>query len=149
MNKKILTEEDFNRYIDSQRIAFYVHDYLVRKKVKNEYVDIIGNTYCNYDNEEVISFYLAKCVLEDEYGVDMYSLPFRYADFKLKIQKYDLLMQLEKYLEDNSIEYKKEILFSNPKELENNDSNIEKLLKRIEDIDNKLICYNNEKNINI
>lgn len=151
MDKKRLSETQFNDYIDSETIAFYVYDFIIRKKYTDEYVDVLGNTFCSYCGEldsKIPNFYSAKCILEKDYNVDMLSLPFRNESNKLKIMRYGLVQQLEDYFKENKIKYKPNKAFFKGQELSSIDPNVEHIMDQINDIDLDLINLDS-KNIDI
>jgi len=81
MDKRNISEKDFIIFIDSEKVAFYVYDVLVRRKVAKEYVDIIADTYTEIirDNEKDMlgTFVKAYDILKTDYNVYMLELPFK------------------------------------------------------------------------
>lgn len=149
--KNKYTEKDFIELIDGETIAYYCYDLLIRKKLDDEYVDIIANTYCSYNRDlkpHLPAFYRAKLVLEKDYNVNMYELPFKFEKLKDEIRRYELIKELENYFEEKNILYKKDKVYFKYQELSSLDPNIEKIMDEINDIDMNLI--NTDKtNINI
>lgn len=139
MNKRDLSESEFNDLANAERIAFYTYYYIIKNKMIKEYVDILGNTVCGFINsyEQIPVYYTAMNILREEYKIGMLALPFKDKNFKLEIEKYDLLKRLENYFNDNNIKLNKDII-TTAKELKENDSAINFILNRIEIIDKEL-----------
>lgn len=137
--------------IDSETIAYYSYDLLVRQKLEGEYVDIIANTYCSYNRdfkEHLPAFYRAKLVLENDYIVNMYELPFKFEELKDEIRRYELIKELENYFQEKNIPYKKGKAYFKGQELSSLNPNIEKIMDEINHIDMNLINMD-KTNINI
>ena len=133
-NKKKLTRNEFDDLIKSEILACYSYYVLVRKKAKKEYVDILAGSYCEFCEEldyEVPIYYNAKNILEKDYNVDLYSLPFKNEMVKLEIKRYDLIKQLK----SNNIDYDSFEVLDNP------DPEIKKIVEELEKINNELLDY--------
>lgn len=109
---------------------------------------MIANTCCNFciDLDRIIpALVSARKILEDDYGVDMYSLPFYREDIKLKVERLDLINQLENYFKENNIDYENKQIFYKGQELSSNDSNIKDYIDKINKIDLDLINFENKR----
>lgn len=96
MSKNKYTEEDFTILIDSEKIAYYVYNYFNSKNKDLEKVDIIVDTFCDLfktKEQELATYYRAKLVLEKDYGIDIYSYPFKNESLKAEIKQYEFDMQ--------------------------------------------------------
>lgn len=152
IDKKNISETEFERYIGAETTAYYINDLLVKQKLDNEYVDVLASTYCNFFNKDNFDFramYFTKLILNDDYNVDMYSLPFRFEDIKLKTQRYEYIEELKNYFDKNNIKYDSNKVFFKGQELSSIDSNVEKIMDYINDIDLDLINYDNQKQVDI
>lgn len=79
MNKKTLSKEEFYNIANAEVIAFNIYDYLIRRKLKDEYVDKIVSSYSLLliKEDNVLDIYSrVNEVLEKDYDCDMLSLPF-------------------------------------------------------------------------
>lgn len=148
MSKKNYNEKDFLEYIDSEIIAFYCNDLIVREKNNNEYVDTISNSFCSHYVDDlklrVPVFYKAKLILERDYNVDIYKLPFKDNTLKTRIRRYELMENIKEYLIENEIYCNKNEIYDKAKDLSKTSDYIKKIIDEITDIDIKLINYNNK-----
>lgn len=136
--KKIKGIDDFELLLDSERIAYYSYKIIFNDKTENEYVDIIANTCCVYSislKQIIKALVRAKDILKNDYDVNMYSLPFYREIIKLSVEKYDLLNQLENYFKKNNINYDSKKILNKAHELVDNNSTIEELINKIDEID--------------
>lgn len=150
MNKRKWKENDFEEFIDSEKIAYHTYDVIVRKQKENEYVDIIASTHCDYYDilkKHISTFYKAMIVLADDYNINIYDLPFKHEKIKQELRRYDLIKQLENYFKENKIEYKN--VYEEGRKLQNIDSNIKEMMDEINEIDMNLICNVYDKNVPI
>lgn len=140
--KKNYSDIDFLQFIEGETIAYHCYNGLVKKKKNyNEGVDIIANTYCIFDSNfkrHIPSFYKAKQILETDYNVNMYDLPFHFEEVKLDIQKYELLKNLEEYLKSQNIDYSKDDTYLLGIELSKVDINVLNIINEIDNINNKI-----------
>lgn len=139
--KADLSEEEFEDYIDSEKIAYYCYNMIVKNKM-NDYVDTIGNTKCFYNGDiskHIKAFFKAKLILQKDYNVDMYSLPFLKEYHKDEIRRYELVYLLEDYLIEKNIPFKKGKAYFKGQELSSIDSYIHSLIDEIDDIDCSLM----------
>jgi len=152
VDKKKLSEEDFELLLDAERLAFHSYRIFVKEKLNNEYVDVIASTlfdfYGNLDYEVPI-YYEAKNILNNDYNLDFYSLPFYNEKTKLRIKKYDLIKELSTYMDNNKIKYKSDKILNKAQQLSSNNKYIKDIMNKINNIDDKLYIIDNTKKIEV
>lgn len=81
-----MSEKEFMRYLNAEKIAYYVYNNMIKNNLADEYVDYIGNAYASmimFDEKEKIETYKETFfILEKFYNIDMLRLEF--ADENLK-----------------------------------------------------------------
>lgn len=102
MDKKNLNEYELERNIRIERLAFYIYDYLERKKHK-VYADKISRYFCSlYLSDDKINFLIDTAeILKNDYDIDLLSLKFQDENIKIKVQKGILENELLEYFEKN------------------------------------------------
>lgn len=89
ISKKKLTEEDFYLNISAEIIAYNIYNSFEKRKLKKEYVDIIGDTYTDglpISCDRTMAFVKAKEILEKDYDCDIFSYPFQDENFKFELK---------------------------------------------------------------
>lgn len=141
-SKKELTVKDFEDLMNSESIAFYSYDLIIRKKKPQEFVDLIACSFCDFDynlEKKIPIYYKAMLILKNDYEVDFYSLPFYKEQVKLEVKRYDLMHQLEKYFRENSISYNENNVLNIDYNYYKTDKIIKKLMDEITEVDVALI----------
>lgn len=141
-SKKDLTVKDFEDLMNSESIAFYSYDLIIRKKKPQEFVDLIACSFCDFNynlEQEIPIYYKAMLILKKDYEVDFYLLPFYKKQVKLEVKRYDLMHQLEKRFRENNIPYNDNNVFNVADNYYKKDKIIKKLMDEITEVDVALI----------
>ena len=93
MDKRTLSEDTFGHYMKAEMIAFFSYKIIVEENLKNEYVDLVATSFgeMSYFPDYCVEDYArAKMILDKDYNVDMFSLPFKDQKLKKQVQDYVL-----------------------------------------------------------
>ena len=96
--------------------------------------------------EHISTLYNAKKILEKDYNIDIYNLPFQENYHKSEIKRYELMNMLEDYLLEKNIEFEKEEIYLKGKLLAEDDIYARNIIAELDDIE---INIKVQKKINI
>lgn len=95
--KKNLNTVEFAVLINAELTAFHVYKRMIKKKIPDEYVDVIYESYATVllvDAGIVETLYKASEILKKDYNVDMFKLPFKSLDLKNEVLNYEPIKKI-------------------------------------------------------
>lgn len=100
-----MSEDEFNMFIDSEKIAYRIYNNMVLNNYKEQSVDYIFEFYginSYYNDLKFPTYYKVYELLKNEYNTDMLNLKFRDTKEKEKLINYINYINADKDI-DNSI----------------------------------------------